>query len=100
MFAKAGSCEACLADDLLFARDLDSGRIFLVCAACGSAGVENSDTSLTDIRKAHQYLAPSGWTLASPEEVEAAGFGSMVVGDAPDGYVNLISWYPGLRVLA
>lgn len=96
MFVSAGMCEACGAEDLLFARELRTNRIFLVCAACGAAGYdkENSD-HIVDV---HTELAPAGWTMASLEEVMAAGFGRLITGEASSNYAALILWYPGFVV--
>lgn len=97
MILASGTSECCAGEDLFFARDLNSGRIFFVCAACATAGSEIS-TCYTDIRKVHLTLAPSGWRLATREEVEAAGLSQMIGGDAPEGLVDLVAWYPGLRL--
>jgi hypothetical protein len=92
-------CEACAGIDLLFARALDSGRIFFVCGGCAAAGAEIDDCdTCVSIRDLHTVLAPHGWTLASRDEVEAAGLSHLVIDDNPDDdYVNLISWYPGFQ---
>ena len=96
MFVSAGWCEACVARDLLFARAVGSGRVFFVCAACGAAG-QSPDACEAHIREGHARLAPDGWTLASCEEVECAGFGQRIEGAALESYADLISWYPGFR---
>jgi hypothetical protein len=96
MFVSAGWCEECIARDLLFARDLVSGRIFLVCAACGASGASRGNCK-AHIVEAHGQLAPGGWTLASCDEVLAAGIGGWIAGDAPESYVELIAWFPGFR---
>jgi hypothetical protein len=96
MFVSAGWCKECVARDLLFAREIHSGRIFFVCAACGVAGAE-IETCHAHVREAHEVLAPRGWTLARREEVEAAGFGEMVAGTASEDYIDLITWYPAFQ---
>jgi hypothetical protein len=83
-----------VAQDLLFARNLETGQIFFVCAACGAAG-NKADTCDRHIRDAVPDLAPSGWSLATRGEVEAAGLGEMVAGPASEDYAEIISWYPG-----
>ena len=97
MFVLAGWCERCVAHDVLFARSIDDGRIFYICAACGGAGTE-IDNCPVHIRDVHCVLAPNGWTLASHDEVEAAGLGHKIAGDAAENYAELISWYPGFQV--
>ncbi len=73
-FARAGWCDACVADDLLFARAVGSGRIFFVCAACTAAGTDKPTAALPpweqSITQRVEALAPSGWTLALVDEVE------------------------------
>lgn len=99
-FAHAGICEACVADDLLFARAAGSGRIFFVCAACYAAGTEPPTASFPpweqSITHRHNDLAPLGWTLASSAEVERSG-GRSVSKEAHEDYEDLIAHYPGFR---
>jgi hypothetical protein len=92
----AGWCAACIARDLLIARDLESGRFFLVCAACGCAGTAN-DASNRHIKEVHELLAPKGWTLASSKEVEAAGKKGMIAAEASEAYVGLVAHFPGFQ---
>ena len=96
MFVLAGWCEECVARDLLFARSVDTGRIFYVCAACGAAGTEINNCA-AHIREVHQVLAPGGWTLALRGEIEANDLGDKIAGDASEEYADLISWYPGFQ---
>src|SRR3954447_15578961 len=96
MFVLAGWCRKCGAVDLLFARGLSTSGIFFVCAACGNAGKAIDDWR-HHIGDAHDALAPNGWTLATRVAVEAAGLGEEIAGTASEGYIDLISWYPGFE---
>lgn len=95
MFAKAGWCRFCGAIDVLFARDVESGSLFYVCAACSNAGstIDDCDEKITEARE----LAPNGWTLASHREVCAAGLEDRITAEASGEYVNLIEHFPGFR---
>jgi hypothetical protein len=97
MFVSAGWCKTCVAHDLLFARTTGSGRIFFICAACGSASTE-AHTVGDFIYRCHGLLAPNGWTLASMESVEAAGLASLIIGEASENYADLVSHFPGFRL--
>ncbi len=97
MFAHAGLCEACRADDLLYAKALGSDRMFFVCAACSAAGVERPTEHLPpweqSISDRSQELAPRGWTLATSSE---AG-DRRVTKEVDDCYEELIAHYPGFQ---
>jgi hypothetical protein len=97
MFAHAGRCEACVADDLLYAKAIGSDRVFFVCAACSAAGVERPTEHLPaweqSITGRIRELAPMGWTLATSSEV-----GDRLVAKEVDNfYEELIAHYPGFQ---
>src|SRR5262249_50674845 len=96
----AGWCQACLAQDLLFARAIGSDRIFFICAACTAAGLERPTPQLTpweqSITQRSEDLAPMGWTLAFPSEVERH-YPDQVEKEADEHYEVLIASYPGFR---
>lgn len=100
IFAHAGWCQACVADDLLFAKAVGSGRIFFVCAACTAASVmrptADSPSSEQSIKNRIQDLAPMGWTLALASEVDS----NRVEKEVGDFYEKLVAWYPGFRFRA
>jgi len=102
-FAHAGRCEACVAEDLLFARAINTGRIFFVCAACTAAGAERPTSAMSpweqSISFLHEELAPIGWSLALEEEVER-DFPGQVMKEANPNYERLVAWYPGFRFRA
>ena len=99
MFVSAGWCNQCVANDLLFARSSQTGQVFVVCAACGAAGI---DAGLCDkhIRDTHHQLAPFGWTLATRNDVIGAGITEKIAGDASEVYAELVAWYPGFTRVA
>jgi len=97
MFAHAGWCEACVADDLLYAKAIGSDRVFFVCAACSAAGAERPTEHLPaweqSIRDRIEELAPMGWTLATSSEVG----GRLVAKEVNDFYEELIADFPGFQ---
>lgn len=97
LFAHAGWCDACVANDLLFARAIGSGRTFYVCAACTAAGFERPTPELPpweqSIRERVQDIAPNGWTLALVSETD----NRVVAKEVDDLYEDLIAWYPGFQ---
>ena len=94
MFVSAGWCDQCVANDLLFARAAETDQIFVVCAACGTAGMDAGSCG-KHISDTHHQLAPFGWTLATRNDVIRAGLTEKISGDASRSYAELINWYPG-----
>lgn len=97
LFAHAGKCDACVADDLLVAKAIGSEHTFFVCAACCAAGFDRPTSDLPaweqSIKDRHQQLAPNGWTLALASEVDSC----VVAKEVDDLYEDLIAWYPGFQ---
>lgn len=98
-FAHAGWCQACLAEDLLYAKAIEGGSIFYICAACTAAGRQppTADASPGDqsITKHLDTLAPGGWTLALSSELEDSQ--RQVEKEADQSYEQLIAWFPGFH---
>jgi hypothetical protein len=87
-----------LADDLLFARAVGSGRIFFICAACAAAGTDKPTAAAPSrdqsIIERVEVLAPSGWTLALVDEAERCYPGQVKKAAAAD-YEELVTGFPG-----
>jgi hypothetical protein len=88
-------CPHCLANDVLIARALVTGRLFLVCAACGVAWSTTTPDLAGHIQENHLMLASHGWTFAALDDVKNARLSYRINSASPDEYAGLIAWYPG-----
>jgi len=90
-----GWCDCCVAEDLLYARRVDTDSLFLICAACAVAGPLNGG-DFQDIREIHTSIAPLGWRLALVADVpNAESAGTILDSTASQTYEQIIGWFPG-----
>lgn len=90
----AGTCDACVAEDLLFATCRASGAIFYVCAACCAADRARPQNTAADA-DVFERLAPGGWRFATPDEVAAKGLAGRVLNEVDSNvYRDLVANYP------
>lgn len=95
-------CEACLADDLLVARALDSSAVFFVCAACcivtSKPPTSNESCLDQDRNEVLARMAPHGWELMTVTEAQTANVPDSSTRTDPELYQELIKWLPGFRM--
>lgn len=93
-----GWCNLCGAQDLFYARPVDSESLFFVCAACGH-GCPTPDGDYTSVDDVAAMVAPNGWMLAVSADVpNAESAGTILDTQKSNEYQSLIAHYSGLTL--
>jgi hypothetical protein len=81
----AGDCSVCAsAGFAVFVKNIDDGKVFLACPECGCAWPKPPLAYVVDTIDAPALFAPSGFCLATADEITSAGLGDLVKGDVAD----------------
>ena len=83
MIYAAVECPVCVGGDTIFLKNVESGQIFCACYACSLAFNLPVD-EMKDLGDVDE-VASAGYSLASADEIKAAGLSHFIVRELPDG---------------
>ena len=86
MIYSAGDCPICSGGDTIFLKNVESGQIFCACDGCSCAWTLPYVVvhEIEDLRDVDEFT-PAGYSLATADDIEAAGLSHFIVSEFPDG---------------
>lgn len=85
MIYSAGPCSVCAElGDAFFVYARGSGRLFFACSECGVAWPSPPDRYVVNAIDPPEVFAPTGFSVASAEQIRAAGLEHLVKVQYPD----------------